>query len=184
MSKGVQVQPALANSQALPIGRDKHLTPLSHAVEMGRNRVSEAQKGLSYEGQGTYMQKTNMYPTPQGALIVQPAMEHRKQGIQGTVESSLPDLPDVSQPPRPIQHVYNNKSQNLLDEAGNATTTRETEILESIRDITKVMENQIKLSNRNMEEGVIQDIVATVYQVSTRKSTGSSIDGHTNLYRK
>ena len=109
-----------------------------------------------------------------GALIVQPAMEHRKQGIQGTVESSLPDLPDVSQPPPLIQHVYNNKSQNLLDEAGNATTTRETEILESIRDIIKVMENQIKLSNRNTEEGVIPN--ATLLQQFIKSQQERALD--------
>ena len=66
--------------------------------------------------------------------MVQPTAEARSHGLEGPNETTAPNLPDVSQPPPPIHRSFEESRIG----PGSSCSSKDTEILESIRDITKV----------------------------------------------
>ena len=156
-SKSVQVEPPCLQAQSHQREGDEYSTPSPKTVETGFNRVTEAEQQRLHGASATYTQHTKAYATTRGPVIVQPTVETRSQVLEGPNEIT-PTLPDVSQPPPLIQRTFEESRVG----PGSSCGSKYTEILETIRDITRVMENQIKLSNRSAEEGVIQN--ATLLQ--------------------
>ena len=157
-SKSVQVEPPFPLIQSQQREGDEYSTPSPKTVETGLNRVTEVEQQIPYGASEAYAQHTKMYAMTQGTVVVQPTVETRSHGLEGPNETTAPKLPDVSQPPPPIHRTFEESRIG----PGSSCSSKDTEILETIRDITKVMENQIRLSNRNSEEGAIQN--ATLLQ--------------------
>ena len=118
----------------------------------------------------TYAQNTKTYAATQKTVVVQPTTEIRNHGLEGPNETITPNLPDVSQPPPPIHRIFEESRMG----PGSSCSTRDTEILESIRDVTKVMETHIRHSNRNAEEGAIQN--ATLLQQFIKSQQERALD--------
>ena len=169
-SKSVQVEPTGPFIQSQRREGDEHSTPSPKIVETGLNRVTEAEQQVPYGTSDTYAQQTKAYATTQKTVVVQPTTETRSHGLEGPNETITPNLPDVSQPPPPIHRTFEESRMG----PGSSCSTRDTEILESIRDVTKVMENHIRLSNRNAEEGAIQN--ATLLQQFIKSQQERALD--------
>ena len=169
-SKRVQVEPPCPLVQSQRREGDEHSTPSLKIVETGLNRVTEAEQQTPYGTSDVYAQHKKTYPTMQGTVVVQPTVERRNQGLEGPNETTIPKLPDVSQPPPPIQRTFDESRGG----PGSSCSSKDTEILESIRDITRVMEKQIKLNNRSAEEGAIQN--ATLLQQFIKSQQERSLD--------
>ena len=157
-SKGVQIEDTPVTTRRSMGEGDEHSTPSSHTVTTGKNRVREAEKVAACGNQATLLQKTGMYVTPRETVIVQPAMGQNNNQPRELHGSMLPDLPDVSQPPPPVQQNDNGYTQKVMNEPDHTPLSRDTEVLESIKGITKVMEDHIRLSNKTAEEGAIQSM--------------------------
>ena len=168
--KSVQVETALPAPQSQPREGDEYSTPSPKTVKAGHVRVSEVEQQVPFGVSGAYSQHPKTYPTTQGTVFVQPTVETRSQGLEGPNETTIPKLPDVSQPPPPIQRTFEESRVG----PGSSCGSKDTEILETIRDITRVMENQIKLSNRSAEEGAIQN--ATLLQQFIKSQQERSLD--------
>ena len=167
-TKSTQVEPPFPQIQPHQKEGDEYSTPSQQMREAGLNRVAEAEKKRPYGAPETYEQHTKTNGTTQGAVIVQPTVETRNLGLEGPNETTK--LPDVSQPPPPIHRTF---EESRLGPGSNCIS-KDTEILETIRDITKVMENQIRLSNRNSEEGAIQN--ATLLQQFIKTQQERALD--------
>ena len=169
-SKSVQVEPPCPLIQSQQREGDEHSTPSPKIVETGLNRVTEAEQQAPYGTSDMYAQHTKTYATTQRTVVVQPTAETRSHGLEGPNETTTPNLPDVSQPPPPIHRTFEESRVGPVS----SCSSKDTEILESIRDITKVMENQIRLSNRNSEEGAIQS--ATLLQQFIKSQQERALD--------
>ena len=169
-SKSIQVEPPVPLIRSQQREGDEHLTPSPKTVEIGLNRVTEAEQQALYGASEVYAQHTKMCATTQGTVVVQPTAETRSHGLEGPNENTIPNLPDVSQPPPPIHRTFEESRMG----PGSISSSKDTEILETIRDITKVMENQIRLSNRNSEEGAIQN--ATLLQQFIKSQQERALD--------
>ena len=169
-SKSVQVEPHSPLIQPQHKEGDEHSTPSPKIVETGLNRVNGAEQRAPYGTSDMYAQHAKMYATMQRTVVVQPAAESRSQGLEGPNETTTPNLPDVSQPPPPIHRAFEESRMG----PGSSCSSKDTEILESIRDITKVMENQIRLRNRSAEEGAIQN--ATLLQQFIKSQQERALD--------
>ena len=169
-SKSIQVESQYPLIQPQQKEGDEHSTPSPKIVETGLNRVNEAEQQAPYGASDMYTQHAKTYATTQRTVVVQPAAESRSQGLEGPNETAAPTLPDVSQPPPPIHRTFEDSRMG----PGSSCGSKDTEILESIRDITKVMENQIRLSNRSAEEGAIQN--ATLLQQFIKSQQERALD--------
>ena len=168
-SKSVQVEPSCTLRQPQQREGDEHSTPSPKIVETGLNRVTEVKQQAPYGTSDMYAQHMKTYATTQRTVVVQPTTETRSHGLEGPNETTTPTLPDVSQPPPPIHRTF---EEPKVDQ-GNKCSSTDTEILESIRDITKVMENQIRLSNRNSEEGAIQNATLLQQFIKSQQERGT-----------
>ena len=169
-SKSVQIETALPAPQSQPREGDEYSTPSPKTVKTGHNRVTEVEQGMQYGASEAYAHHSKTYAATQGTVVVQPTVEARSHGLEGPNKTTIPKLPDVSQPPPPIQRTFNESKVG----PGSSCNTKDTEILETIRDITKVMEDQIKLSNRNSEQGAVQN--ATLLQQFIKSQQERSLD--------
>ena len=169
-SKSIQVGSQHPLIQPQQKEGDEHSTPSPKIVEAGLNRVNEAEQQAPYGTSNMYTQHAKTYADTQRTVVVLPAKESRGQGLEGPNETAAPNLPDVSQPPPPIHRTF---EESRLG-PGSTCSSKDTELLESIRDITKVMENQIRLSNRNAEEGSIQN--ATLLQQFIKSQQERALD--------
>ena len=150
-SKSIQVEPPAPLMRSQQREGDEHSTP---SLKTGLNMVTEIEQQVPHEVSETYAQPTKAYATTQRTVVVQPTAGTRSHDLEGPNNTTTPNLPDVSKPPLPIHRTFEESRMGLE----NNYSSKDTEILETIRDITKVMENQIKLSNRNSEEGAIQNV--------------------------
>ena len=169
-SKSIQVEPPFPLIRSQQREGDEHSTPSPKTVETGLNRVTEVEQQAPYGALEVYAQHTKTCATTQGTVVVQPTADTRSHGLEGPNENTTPNLPDVSQPPPPIHRMF---EESRIGPESNCSS-KDTEILEAIKDITKVMENQIRLSNRNSEEGAIQN--ATLLQQFIKSQQERALD--------
>ena len=144
----------------------EHSIHLTQTLETAQHRLRETEK-IQIQGQnyGAY-QTMQTYPVTQGPVVVEPTGPN----TSNVSVSSLPVLSNFSVPP-PISQTTTPTvpvvqpsappmpSQVMAPNTPSTTekSSREIEILESIRDITKVLGSHIKLSTRNAEENTIQN---------------------------
>ena len=162
----------------------EHSIQPAQTLETAQRRLREAEKIQQIQGQnyGTY-QTMQTYPVTQGPLVVEPTGSNASNASA----SSLPVLPNFSVPPpmpltttptapvvQPSAPPMSSQVATLHTLPTTAKPSRETDILESIRDITKVLDGHIKLSARNAEENTIQN--ATLLQQFIKSQDKRALD--------
>ena len=161
----------------------EHSIHPTQTLETAQCRLRETEK-IQIQGQnyGAY-QTMQTYPMMQGPVVVEPTGSN----TSNVSTSSLPVLPNFSVPP-PVPwattpavlvvqpSVPPMPSQIMTPSTQSTTekTTREVEILESIKEITKVLDGHIKLSTRNAEENTIQN--ATLLQQFIKSQDKRALD--------
>ena len=162
----------------------EHSIQPTQTLETAQHRLREAEKIQQAQGQtyGAY-QTMQTYPVMQGPLIVEPTGPNTSNANA----SSLPVLPNFSLPPplppaiTPTVPAVQPSAPPMPSQVTTPHTLpatqkppREIDILESIRDIPKVLDGHIKLSARNAEENTIQN--ATLLQQFIKSQDKRTLD--------
>ena len=186
-AKVTQTTEKLTRDAAMQAAQDEsieHSIQLTQNLETAQRRLREAEKMQQIQGQNyrTY-QAIQTYPVTQGPLVV----ELTGPNTSNASASSLPVLPNFSVPPpvpqttTPTVPVVQPSAPPMPSHAmtPNAPSTitkssRDVDILESIRDITKVLDGHIKLSAWNAEENTIQN--ATLLQQFIKSQDKRALD--------
>ena len=153
-------------------------------LETAQCRLKEAEKTQQVQGQnyGAY-QTMQSYPVTQGPLVVEPTGHNTSNASA----SSLPVLPNFSLPPplppttaltvpvaQPSAPPLHNQVTASHAPPTTNKTSREIDILESIRDITKILDGHIKLSTQNAAENTVQN--ATLLQQFIKSQDKRTLD--------
>ena len=136
------------------------------ALNVGKSRVQATDqmstRHIPLTGYKNFHQELQMYPVSRGPMTVQ------LTGVDNGSNSALLDLPNINTnlpPPlllNPSSHDHHQQHNQVHQTEVNPGQVTNSEILKSIQSITEVMQQQLLLNSKMIEQGIVQ--TASLFQ--------------------
>ena len=156
----------------------EHSQQLLGTLNIGRSRVQATDQINTHQipltGYKNFRQELQTYPVSRDPMMVQPT------GVNNVSSSALLDLPNVNTNlpppllPNPSPHHHNHHHQLHQMEVTNLGQVTNNEILKSIQSITEVMQQQLLLNSKTMEQGIVQ--TASLFQEMIKAQEKRDLD--------
>ena len=148
------------------------------ALNVGKSRLQAMDqmnaRHIPLTGYENFRQELQTYPVLRDPMTVQPT------GVDNISSSAILDLPNVNTNlpppllPNPSPHHHHHHNQVHQVEVNNPGQVTNSEILRSIQSITEVMQQQLLLNSKTIEQGIVQ--TASLFQEMIKAQEKRDLD--------
>ena len=131
-------------------------------LSVGRSRVQAAShvdlQQVPLTGYEQYPQEIQAYPIARGPVYVQPVVTGNNSALLDlpNVQADLPTPLIPQQVNQPVTEDRGGMTENAQQSRPNVDTVTSNQILESIQNITRVMQQQLVFNGKTTEAGILQ----------------------------